>query len=287
MFHGPNGALKTDDGVGGSLYAHVLVSYIYFSFVLFVVYRELIFYVAIRQAYMHSDMYAPRSSARTILITAIPVKFRSEQALKAVFGETVEHVRVNRKNPKLDKLLKRRNYTAMKLEEAEVALIRRSCHRELRIARWGISEDGGSLFKRWFTRLKRPTHRVRWGKKVDTIEWCRAELAKLNGRVSGLQELQRSGDSGEVYVFTIRFGTFSLTEQVQLGLRLVHQPIQCTTCSPGRDPRLDNPDGPPQHRSIAQRSGLGESQHRLVRAPDQSRPHDGVLRVHDNVLVNT
>jgi len=188
-----------------SLYAHVLVSYVYFSFVLFVAYRELIFYVAIRQAYMHSDIYAPRLSARTLLITAIPERFRSEKALKAVFGQTVEHVWINRRNPKLDALLKRRDYAAMKLEEAEVALIKRSCNRERTMARWGGTETGGNTVGRWFTRLKRPAHRVGWGKRVDTIEWCRAELAKLNGRVSGLQEAQRSGDAGEVYVLSFGF----------------------------------------------------------------------------------
>lgn len=198
----------------GSLYAHVLVSYVYFGFVLFVVYRELIFYIAIRQAYMHSDMYAPRLSARTLLITAIPERFRSVEALKAVFGKTVEHVWINRRHPILDKLLKKRDNTAMMLEEAEVELIKRSCNRKRRVARWGVSETGGNTVKRYFTRLKRPTHRVRWGKKVDTIEWCRAQLEKLNGRVSELQESQRSENSGKVYVFLFALVKFTLTKQV-------------------------------------------------------------------------
>jgi hypothetical protein len=189
-----------------SLYVHVVVSYVYFGFILFMVYRELLFYVAIRQAYMHSDLYSSRLSSRTLMITAIPERYGNEEALRTVFGSSVERVWINRHNLKLERMVKTREYVAMKLEEAEVELIKRSDKQRRRALRRNTNvpaADNGSrgnknAVQRWFNNsYKRPSHLVKWGKKVDTITWCRAELEKLNRKVEQLQELTKSGEAGK------------------------------------------------------------------------------------------
>ena len=189
------------------------MSYIYFGIILFAIYRELLFYIAIRQAYMHSDIYASRLSARTILVTQVPQRYRNEESLKSAFGPHVEHVWVNRNSRKLNSLVKRRDKVAMKLEEAEVALIVRTERQRKRVIHRGMfgateakfESDGpdeveeGNAFSRWYNTVKRPTHRVAWGREVDTIDWCRSTLEELNPKVRRRQELQKAGEKGKLY----------------------------------------------------------------------------------------
>lgn len=186
------------------LYVHVLISYVYFSIVLFVIYRELLYYIAIRQAYMHSDLYASRLSARTLMLTNVPAKYAGETELKAVFGGVgvVEAVWMTRSNPKLRRLVAQRHAVAMKLEAAEVALIRRADRQRRRRCR--ADKTAGSSARWWrcwqgSSEPKRPTHRVKWGRKVDTIDWCRAKLAERNAQVDELQARHLRGEAGKGY----------------------------------------------------------------------------------------
>jgi hypothetical protein len=195
-----------DTDLSCSLYVHVFASYVYFGFVLFVIYRELLFYVAIRQAYMHSDLYSSRLSSRTVMITAIPERYRSEEALRTVFGPSVEHVWMNRQNPKLERLVQKRDRIAMKLEEAETELIKRTDKQRRRALRRhadvpavnGESVDGnGNAVQRWFNNTYiRPSHRIMWGKKVDTISWCREQLEILNREVQQSQKQTKTREAG-------------------------------------------------------------------------------------------
>ncbi|KAA8904862.1 hypothetical protein FN846DRAFT_907594 [Sphaerosporella brunnea] len=216
------------------LYAHVIISYLYFGFVLFIIYRELLFYVAIRQAYMHSDLYSSRLSARVLIITSIPERYRSVEALRAVFGPSVEHVWMNRQNRKLERLVKRRYNVAMMLEEAEVKLIRRLDKQRRRANRRNTpipteSNEPRTFIQRWLyngncvfrwinNSYKRPT---RWalGQKVDTITWCRARLETLNREVAQLQELTRTGEAGKMC--NSAFVAFTSQFEAQKALRIV------------------------------------------------------------------
>jgi hypothetical protein len=177
---------------------------LYFGFVLFVVYRELVYFVALRQAYMHSELYAPKLSARTLLITHIPERYQDEDALRRVFGSGVEYIWINRANPMLESLVKRRDGITMKLEEAEVDLIRCADKTRRKALRKGVSpppesSEGGDAVGRWLKAKNRPMHRGRWWKKVDTIDWCREELSRLNPRVQERQALLKRGEGGKAY----------------------------------------------------------------------------------------
>ena len=169
---------------------------------LFVIYRELLYYIAIRQAYMHSDLYASRLSARTLMLTNVPAKYAGETELKAVFGGVgvVETVWMTRNNPKLRRLVARRDAAAMKLEEAEVALIRRADRQRRRQCRADKTAGPSAWWWRCWrgsSEPKRPTHRVKWGRKVDTIDWCRAKLAEWNAQIGELQARHLQGEAGK------------------------------------------------------------------------------------------
>ena len=197
--------------VTNRLYAHVLVGYVFFGFILYTIYSELIYYANLRQAYMFSSLYAPRISARTVLITSIPKEYMNEAALRRVFDHA-KRVWINKDTEELAELVKEQTEVAMKLEAAEVKLIkmadaaRRKAGGDVPSAEdlEQDIEDGesGSVAAKWLDRKNRPMHKLKFlvGEKVDTIDWCRGKLAELNPKVAELQDKHRAGSDVEKYV---------------------------------------------------------------------------------------
>lgn len=94
------------------------------GFVLYLVCRECIFYINVRQAYLFSPYYANRLSSRTVLFTCVPKRYLDEERLRRVFGPTVQRIWIPRDSSTLEDLVKERDQTAARLEKAEVRLIR-------------------------------------------------------------------------------------------------------------------------------------------------------------------
>lgn len=153
------------------LYAHVLIGYLFFGFILFTIYRELIYYTTLRQAYMLSPIYSSRISARTLLITTIPKAYLTETALRRVF-EDVKRIWINTNTEKLEELVEERDKIAYQLEAAEVALIKTA---DAARRKGSLGQDppededeegeaggeSGSVAARWLDRKKRPSHKLK------------------------------------------------------------------------------------------------------------------------------
>jgi hypothetical protein len=149
---------------------------------MFTIYRELMYYITMRQAYMLSPMYSERISARTVLITTIPKDYVNESALMRVF-EHVSRIWINTDNTKLEELVEERDEIILKLEAAEVNLItaadkarrKQGGEADKDEAQPGIEAEGesGSVAGRWLPRKKRPTHRLKlfgfFGEKVRKL----------------------------------------------------------------------------------------------------------------------
>jgi len=218
------------------LWAHVLVGYLFFSYVLYTIYRELIFYINLRQAYMFSPLYAPRISARTVLITSVPEEYMNEAAIRRVF-DNVKRVWINVDVDELEKLVKERDETIMKLEAAEVKLIKNvdKARRKQLGANGATTEEpvhandddeSGSVAARWVERKARPTHKTKFlvGEKVDTIDWCRGKLAELNPKVDKEQAAYRAGEGNVLNSCFIEF-TSQSTAQVAVQTLAHHMPL--------------------------------------------------------------
>ncbi|KAG4255262.1 hypothetical protein FPRO03_05987 [Fusarium proliferatum] len=108
------------------MFAHVAVAYLFFGFILFTVIRECFYYVGIRQAYLSSPHYAKRLSSRTVLLTSIPERYLDEARLRKLYGDSVKRVWIPRTAKALVKLVEEREQTAMRLEKAEIALIKKA-----------------------------------------------------------------------------------------------------------------------------------------------------------------
>ena len=105
------------------------------GFVLFTVARECIYYINIRQAYLSSPHYAKRLSSRTVLLTSVPKPYLDEARLRKLYGDSVKRIWIPRTAKVLTKLVKEREQTALRLEKAEIELIKKANlarHKQLR-----------------------------------------------------------------------------------------------------------------------------------------------------------
>lgn len=190
-------------------YAHTFMAWIFYGFVMYMILRESIYYINLRQAFLLSPLYANRISSRTVLFVSVPDEYLDEARLRKVFGDSVKHVWITGDTDKLDELVKERDKVAMKLEKAEVKLLKLANAQRVKAAKKGgsnvderaeapLDAESGSLAARWVPQKKRPTHRLGLlglvGKKVDTINWCRSELERLVPAVETSQTDYRAGN---------------------------------------------------------------------------------------------
>lgn len=77
-----------------------------------------------RQAYLSSPYYSQRVSSRTVLFTNVPRRYLDEARLRKLYGDSVKRVWLPRTSKHLANLVKEREQTAMRLEKAEIELIK-------------------------------------------------------------------------------------------------------------------------------------------------------------------
>jgi hypothetical protein len=210
-------------------YAHALVAWAYFGFIMYLIMRECVFFINLRQAFLLSPFYADRISSRTVLFTSVPAPYLNEASLRKVFGAAVKNIWLTGDTDEVDKLVEDRDKTAMRLEKAEVKLIKLANKaRQDAIKKGTASADdadkapivgdaeSGSIAARWVPAKKRPTHRLGplglVGKKVDTIDWCRTELERLIPEVEAAQAKYRAGGYKHIPGVFIEFRTQSDAE---------------------------------------------------------------------------
>jgi calcium permeable stress-gated cation channel len=92
------------------------------GFVLYMVCRECIFFINLRQAYLLSPYYARRISSRTVLFASVPQQYLDERQIRKVFGPAVRYVWIPRNTDDLWNLVEEREQTATRLERAEIKL---------------------------------------------------------------------------------------------------------------------------------------------------------------------
>jgi hypothetical protein len=96
------------------------------GFILYMISRECVYFVNLRQAYILSPYYASRLSSKTVLFTCVPRSILEERKLRKVFGDSVKNVWIPRETEELDRLVRERDQTAIRLEKAEIVLIKKA-----------------------------------------------------------------------------------------------------------------------------------------------------------------
>jgi hypothetical protein len=205
---------------GYRLFAHALVGWVVYGFIMYMVTRECIFYINLRQAFLLTPSYSKRISSRTVLFTAVPDEFLDEARIRQLFStDAVKNVWIAGDTKELDKIIEERDETAMKLEKGEIKLLKTVNKERTKAAKksGAAPEDApqdvetGNVAARWIPDKKRPSHRLGplglVGKKVDTIEWGRAELHKLVPQAEAAQAEYLSGNFKKKHAIFVEFFT--------------------------------------------------------------------------------
>lgn len=207
--------------------------------VLFLVTRETIYYVNLRQAFLLNPTFANRISSRTVLFISVPAAYLEEGKLRKVFGSAVRNIWIAADSEKVDELVEKRDEIANKLESAEVKLIKTANGERLKAIKNGASQEeqpviddngeSGSLASRWLPQKERPTHKLGkfglYGKKVDTINWARSELETLIPETEAAQSTYLAGETKKVGSVFIEFAHQS-DAQIAFQTLAHHQALQ-------------------------------------------------------------
>ncbi|KAJ1033108.1 hypothetical protein NDA16_000386 [Ustilago loliicola] len=180
------------------LVAPLLIQWIFTLWLLWNIRSRMAKFVKLRQDFLVSPQHAASAQARTVLITGIPNELLSEKKLRAMYSQLpggVAKIWLNRNLKELPDLYDEREKWCNKLESAETSLIKTA----YKLVKKGKAQDAsGSLpdadveinaevADQYVPKKKRPTHKLGkvpcMGEKVDTIHWCREEIARLNKEI--------------------------------------------------------------------------------------------------------
>ncbi|OJA07750.1 hypothetical protein AZE42_12729 [Rhizopogon vesiculosus] len=185
-------------------YAQVVLAYLFTFWIYWNIRREMRHFIKVRQQHLINPAHSKSVQANTILVTGIPVKCLSEPALSQLYSHLpggIAKVWLNRDLKDLPSIYDRRLAACRKLESAETSLLSTAAklrRRELKKAD-GADESLASadpernvaLAECLVPKNQWPTHRLPAGfmpfslpfigEKVDTIDWCRREIAATTG----------------------------------------------------------------------------------------------------------
>ena len=109
------------------LWAHLLMAIGVIAWICYVAYREMRGYIRVRQAFLTSPEHRIRASATTVLVTGIPRKWLTLEALNGlydVFPGGIRNIWINRNFDELADKVSYRDSLAKSLEDAETSLIK-------------------------------------------------------------------------------------------------------------------------------------------------------------------
>ena len=110
-------------------WTHLVLAVVVIVYACWVFFDEFRGYIRLRQAYLTSPQHRLRASATTVLVTAIPSKWCTFEALDGlydVFPGGIRNIWINRNFDELSEKIKQRNKLAKTLESAETAFIRKA-----------------------------------------------------------------------------------------------------------------------------------------------------------------
>ncbi|WPH03522.1 Hypothetical protein R9X50_00640200 [Acrodontium crateriforme] len=113
--------------VRNRLWAHLIIAIAIIIWFCYIVYQEMRGYIRVRQAYLTSPQHRIRASATTVLVSDIPHKWLTLEALSGlydVFPGGIKNIWINRNFDELSKKVKQRDKMARILEDTETELIK-------------------------------------------------------------------------------------------------------------------------------------------------------------------
>lgn len=215
-------------------YAHAIIAFLFYGSVVYVIFRELFFFNSLRTAVLSSPRYATKLSSRTVLFQSVPDDWLDEKQFCKVFSG-VKRIYLTRNVRKLDAKNKKREQMALQLEKATTQLLKTAMKAKRKADKKHIEVDNVDDIDSWVPEKKRPRHKIGgfFSKKVDTINYCREELPKLDREVYLLQKRYRAGHpKNSIFV------EFDCQYTAQLAYQSVvhHNPLRMTPAFTGFEP---------------------------------------------------
>ncbi|KAF2132238.1 DUF221-domain-containing protein [Dothidotthia symphoricarpi CBS 119687] len=202
------------------LYAHAIVAWVFFSFVMFTVARERLWLIGLRQTWTMSKKNANRLSSRTVLFLSAPTATLDQSNVQRFFGEDAVRVWPATKSDTLTSLVSARNAKVEELESAEMALTRSVLDNGK--GKFGARNAKYDNLPGELKKSLRPTHILKTpppvgkdvGKKVDSIDRFREQILEKETEIEKARESNETSESrgGSAAVF-VEFRTQSAAQR--------------------------------------------------------------------------
>jgi len=197
---------------------------------MYMITRETIYFINLRQAYLLAPFNAARISSRTVLFTSVPIEYLKGEKLHELFGDSMVRYWLTTDYGDLQDLVEERDKAAFSLEGGETKFVKNANDKRLKwekknkkkpqpLPQRDVADaESGDATTRWVDKKDRPTHRLKKfkipfiGKKVDTIEWSRSELKRLIPDVEKGQLAARDFEGKLLPVVFVEFATQQAAE---------------------------------------------------------------------------
>ncbi|KAF3005196.1 hypothetical protein E8E13_010771 [Curvularia kusanoi] len=184
-------------------FAHALIAWVFFGWVMFLIGREMLYLGNVRQAYLLSTWNASRISQRTVLFTDVPDEDLSLERLHLKFTRAAQIwlvPDVSDLEDDVDELQKK----MLNLEKSEIKLIQKIAKERKKQGEKATSTDA----------VLRPKHRTKFliGNKVDSVGYYRKTLTDLLPKVRSRQRKHLAGKSKLASAAFIEFDTMAAAE---------------------------------------------------------------------------
>lgn len=132
-------------------WAHLVLAVAVIIYLGYIFFDELKAYIRLRQAYLTSPQHRLRASATTVLVTSIPPKWLTYEALDGlydVFPGGIRNIWINRNYQELSDKVDLRNKLAKRLESAETNLIKNAKQKQMEDAAKEAKKKGKKMSKK-------------------------------------------------------------------------------------------------------------------------------------------
>lgn len=175
-------------------WAHLALAILVIVWVCFIVFTEMRVFVKVRQDWLTSAEHRLRASANTVLVSSIPKKWLSEEALRGlfdVFPGGIRNIWLTRDFTALLEKIKKRSQIHEQLESAESDLIRECKRRQLK------KREKDEKKARKQLKTHKPTKAERLQRRKDEDEAARRRAEAENGLTLGENDEQVQADGTE------------------------------------------------------------------------------------------
>ncbi|GAA5838909.1 hypothetical protein JCM11251_003734 [Rhodosporidiobolus azoricus] len=192
--------------------AHLILVWILTFWVFYLIRREYANFIVLRQDFLMSKEHARLAQSKTVLVTGVPKEFLNQNAMQrfcSVLPGGAKRIWFARDLKELPDLYERRQKACNKLESAETKLLKLATKQIAKNKK--KNQDAPELdpeankqeIMRYVPQKKRPTHKLGFlgvfGKKVDSIDWAREEIATTNRELEHERDLLGGENGSEKY----------------------------------------------------------------------------------------